>query len=84
MSTNVCQDQATFNDAVGAALDTYGEERKVSTGAMTLYLVLVLVFFIWALILAFQLKRGNDRLLHLFVAMIGSPLYVISYYLNAL
>ncbi len=84
MSSNVCQDQNSFNNALATGLDTYSEQRKMSSGSMVLYLLLVLAFFIWALVLAFRMKKGNERLLHLFVAMIASPLYVISYYLNTI
>lgn len=84
MSSNICQDQTSFNNAIGTALDSYAEDRKVPTSSMYLYLVLVLIFFLWAIVLAFRLKRGNERTLHLFLAMIASPVYVISYYLNCL
>lgn len=82
MSSNVCQDQMTFNNAVSTALETYADERKVSSATMTIYFILMLIFFIWALVLAFGMKRGNERLLHIILAMILSPIYVISYYLN--
>lgn len=87
---SVCESQASFNDAVGVALDTYKQNQKaasmtnVSTGALTVYILLTLAIFIWAIVLAFQLKKGSERILHLLLAMIASPLYIISYYLNGL
>ena len=82
MSSSICQDQTSFNNALSIGLDTYRDEQKMTSGTMYVYLLLVLVFFIWALMLAMRLKHGNERILHLVVAMIASPLYVISYYLN--
>lgn len=84
MSSNICQDQTSFNNALSIGLDTYRDEQKMSSGTMGIYLLLVLVLFVWALVLAFRLKRGNERLLHILVAMLASPIYIISYYLNCM
>lgn len=83
-SQNVCQDQETFNEALREGIDSYNEQRKVSTGYMLFYLILALFFLVWALILAYQPKRSQERLLHLFLALLASPLYVLSYYMNCL
>lgn len=86
MSTTVCENQSTFNEAVSIAIDNYKEENKMktTTGAITIYAILMFILFVWALVLAFRLKKGSERLLHLIVAMIVSPLYILSYYLNML
>lgn len=87
-ATTVCENQDTFNNAVSIAIDNYKEEKKtsaqVSTGTMTIYAILMLILFIWAIVLAFQVKKGSERILHLLAAMILSPLYIISYYVNML
>lgn len=81
---NVCRDQEAFNEALRQGIENYNEDRKMSTGYMTFYLVLGLVFLVWALVLAYEPKRSHERLLHIFVALLASPLYVLSYYLNNL
>lgn len=81
---NVCQDQETFNEALRQGIDSYNDTRQISTGYMIFYLVLALLFLVWALVLAYEPKRSQERLLHIFVALLASPLYVLSYYLNCL
>lgn len=84
MSSNICENQNTFNKAFSSAVKNYNDESKLPQGSMVVYLVIMILFLIWALVLAFQLKKGNERLLHLLFALIASPIYVIAYYLNSI
>ena len=65
---DVCQDQDTFNNAFMKAVDDYPKEKynQLSTGEKTsltiqyiVYLVLGLVFIIWAIFLAQKSKDKN-------------------------
>lgn len=83
-TNNVCQNQDTFNDAFSDALDNYYKENRLSQNAMIMYLVVFIVLFLWALYLAMKLKPSSERIAHIFFAMLFSPVYIISYYLNCL
>jgi hypothetical protein len=85
---NVCKNQDSFNDAFQQAVNTYPkkEYNKLTSTQKTsvmiqriIYIVLGLVFIIWAVILA---QKSNDKTLHTLLAIIFSPLYVLSYYIS--
>ena len=82
----VCKDQVTFN----RALDTYQEEKenemtedlKKNRGAMIAVLIIMIIFIIWAVMLALKVKDPEHRTLHVFLALLTSPLYILSYVLS--
>ena len=81
----VCDNQDDFNMAFRKAVKYNNKENiKKSKPWMYVYLVLWLIFFLWAIILALQVPEGSDRVKHLVFAIVFSPVYVLSYYLNAL
>jgi positive regulator of sigma E activity len=77
----VCSDQETFNHAFHKALkhEEKSEMKKMRTSTIV-YVILWFIFFIWAILLAFK-SEPEHRLIHLVLAMVFSPFYVISYYL---
>jgi len=81
---NVCQDQQTFNEALKKGLESLSEDKKVSSGYMLMYLILATIFLVWALMLSYQCPKSSNRILHILFALLASPLYVLSYYLNCL
>jgi|APSaa5957512535_1039671.scaffolds.fasta_scaffold469122_1 hypothetical protein len=86
--TNVCEDQNTFNNAIQKALNEYPkkEYNQLTSAQKTsimiqriIYFVLGLIFIIWAVTLA---QKANDNVLHTVLAIILSPIYVLSYYIS--
>lgn len=79
----VCGNQADFNQALQAAVKYNNQQAVKQAGAwIWVYLVLYLVFFVWAVMLAIQVAAGPDRTMHLVFAVVFSPLYVLSHYLG--
>lgn len=84
-SKPVCDNQDDFNQAVRKALkNNYKEEMKKVRPWIFVYMVLWLIFFVWAVLLAMQIPAGPERVEHLVFAMVFSPIYVLAYYLGAL
>ena len=80
---SVCEDQSKFNQAFEKAADNYLEKPVYANKTVAIVsVVIMLVFTVWALLLAMRVKEKEHRVLHLLLALIASPLYVISYYLS--
>lgn len=85
MSTNVCKNQQTFDKAFQNALDNYYyNEPQMPVGITIMYFLLFILFLVWALYLAMKVQISSERIIHIIFAILLSPLYVISYYLNNL
>lgn len=82
MSTNVCNSQDQFNQAFVDALKYTRKQSEPKMWVQLVVLGLVVVMMVWALMLA----RGasGDRILHYLFALLASPLYIISYYLDSM
>lgn len=81
--SSVCDNQNDFNQAVRSALKyNMKEDVKKSKPWIYIYLVLYLVFFVWAIMLAMQVNGSHaERIEHLVFAIVFSPVYVVAYYL---
>lgn len=82
---NVCKDQNTYNKALRNALKNYDKKENECTTdicrtKMTIFSIITLIFYIWALLLASKVKDKEHRIIHMLLALITGPLYVISYY----
>ena len=83
MTTNVCDSQDDFNVAVRKAVKfTEKENLKKNRTWIYVYMVLWVVFFVWAVLLAMKIETGPTKIIHLVFAMLCSPVYVVSYYLG--
>lgn len=81
--SQVCKTQDDFNKAFREALKYNQKENwKKAKGWVLVYLVLWVVFFVWAVMLAMQVKDPRGRTVHLVLAIIAPPVYVLSYYLG--
>ena len=86
---SVCEDQNKFNEAVHKAMKyakkmrQEEEDKEEKNGYMYVYVVLYMIFFIWAVMLALKVESA-DRPLHIALAILMSPIYVLSYYLSGL
>ena len=79
---NVCTDQDTFNQALRKAVRHNEKEDIKKAGAWVyVYLVLWVIFFVWALTLAMKVPPGPEKVEHLVFAMVFSPIYVLSHYI---
>jgi bacteriorhodopsin len=82
---NVCDNQDDFNVAFDKALKQNNKDAmKKARPWVYVYVTLFMIFFIWALVLAMQTSPGPHRIVHLVIAMVFSPIYVLAYYLGAL
>jgi hypothetical protein len=82
---NLCSTGKSFNVAVKKAVDEIDKKIEKNTKPWVyVYAVIWMIFFVWALILAMSLPKGPGRVVHLTLAMVFSPLYVLAYYFGAL
>lgn len=81
---NVCDNQTDFNDAFHQAVK-YNDKQSVKDmkGWVWLYIAIFLVFFVWAIILAMKAPK-DQRTVHLVLALVFSPAYVLAYYVGLL
>ena len=88
MSTNVCTDQATYDAAFQHAVKKYQNTDECTTTrcktTMAIVYILMLIFCIWAIILAMRVQDKEHRTLHLIFAITMGPIYVICYYSSML
>lgn len=86
--TNVCSDQKTFNKAIRKAIDHIDdeeEEYKKKNPVATVILSLVMfIFYLWALLLAVKITDKEQRIVHIVLAFLTGPVYVMAYYIGML
>ena len=79
----VCDNQNDFNVALRNAIKYNGKENMKNMGGwIALYLVLYLIFVLWAVFLAAKVPPGPQRTQHVLFALLFAPAYVLAYYLN--
>ena len=82
---SVCQNQQTFNDAVYEAVKDYDrkEEKKMRmSGALTFYFILHFIFLFLGVMYALESAPKDHRVLHLTMAIVFSPAYVVAHWLS--
>jgi len=78
----ICNDQDSFNNAFDKALKHEKHKmNKDNKTAMIIGSILMLIFIVWALLLAMK-TPSEHRVIHLVLAMIFSPAYILAHYLN--
>lgn len=84
MSTqNVCKDQHSFNHALYKALKhAKKKDNKKIAGPLAVYLGIHIIFLIWGIMLAFKSQPPQNRVVHITLAIVFAPAYVLAYYLN--
>lgn len=94
MASNLCMDQDSYNKAFKSALNKYkqDEENKnkcdeddtgCKVGVVVMFIIMI-VFYLWALILALKVSDAEHRTLHVLFALATGPLYVLSHYASML
>lgn len=80
---NVCSDQKTFNKAVRHAVRHLDDDDEPQNDTTKMIMTLiVLSFYLWAVLLAMKVADKDHRVLHVTLALLTGPLYVLSYYLG--
>jgi DNA-binding XRE family transcriptional regulator len=84
MSTNVCNDQKTFNKAVRKAINHIedDDEKPKNNTARMIMVLITLTMYLWAVLLALKVSDKEHRVLHITLALLLGPLYVLSFYLG--
>uniref|UniRef100_A0A6C0JMH1 Uncharacterized protein n=1 Tax=viral metagenome TaxID=1070528 RepID=A0A6C0JMH1_9ZZZZ len=81
--TNICDSQEAFNHAFYRALKyTRKKDDKKIAGVLAVYLVIHTIFLIWGIVLAFKSQPPQNRVVHVTLAIVFAPAYVLAYYLN--
>lgn len=78
--SNVCQNQDTFNQSLSQAVKYMEKKDRPSKAVQLVLLAVFFILLLWALLLAS--KSGMDKTLHYVLAMLFSPVYILSYYLS--
>lgn len=80
----VCQNQDDFNMAIRRAIRyNMDENAKLSVNAQ-IALVLYVLLSVYAVVLASRVVEGPQRTLHLTLAMITGPVYVVGHLVGGL
>lgn len=78
-SKPVCNNQDDFNVAMREAINQIAVKDELPW--MYVYSIVWFIFLFWALTLALKMPK-EQRLIHLIFAIMFSPVYILSYYLN--
>ena len=79
----VCDNQEDFNKAFYRALKkSKKKDEKYVVGSIALYMVIHIIFLIWGVLLAFKSQPPQNRVIHITLAILAGPAYVLAYYLN--
>lgn len=83
---DICTNQQSFDKAVYKALKHANkkEERKLARKMavpLLIYMIIHLMFLVWAVMIAMKQPEEN-RVVHLTLAIVFSPVYVLANYLN--
>lgn len=82
MSKSVCDSQDKFNNVFEGAVKYVEKKERPSRFLRLVSLIFMIMFVVWALLLADKIDGVNDKIVHFILALIFAPFYIISYYLN--
>jgi hypothetical protein len=94
--TNVCVSQDSYNQAFSQALDEYKKEQETRYGMrcgendfgckinVLIMSIIMIIFYLWALLIALKVKDPENRTLHVLFALATGPLYVLAHYSSML
>ena len=82
---NVCDNQDDFNIALKKGIRyTEKETMKEVRPLVYVYLLLWFIFITWACLLALKVTDPVQRTVHLVLAIMASPIYIIASYLGGM
>ena len=80
---DVCKDEFVLNKAFYNALQyVKAKDAKKLAGPLAVYMVIHMIFLIWGILLAFASQPKANRVIHITLAIVFGPAYVLAYYLN--
>ena len=79
---SVCQNQDTFNQSLRQAIKYNEKQDRPKKVVQLILLAIYMIFIVWALLLASKVSDSDGRKLHFVLALLFSPVYIISYYLG--
>ena len=94
--TNICMSQNVYNQAFSEALDEYKKEQEIRYGFrcgendigckinVLIMSIIMIIFYLWALLIALKVKDPERRTLHVLFALATGPLYVLAHYASML
>jgi uncharacterized membrane-anchored protein len=83
--TNVCLTQSRFSNAFYKALvDSRKNDSKMMSYTVSVYFFIHLMFLVFGIMLAFRSQPKANRVVHITLAIVFGPAYVLAYYLNTL
>lgn len=78
--SSVCDNQDDFNQAFATAVKEYDKKLTKKWGTfMTVYAIIHLLCIVWAVFLAFKSTPPENRVLHVTLAIVFGPAYLIAY-----
>jgi flagellar biogenesis protein FliO len=80
---SICDNQDNFNKAFKAAVDNMDNEQCTTNTcktSVTIVYIILLILYVYAIILAMRADQEH-RVMHLSLAFILGPIYVLAYYL---
>lgn len=80
--SSVCQSQDVFNTSMRDALKYVAKQEKPKKRAQLVMLAIWVLIILWALILASKVRDVEGRKMHYVLALVFSPVYILSYYLG--
>lgn len=90
--SNICSDQDAYNHAFKKALNKYKKDEDIKYGlrcdendtgckvGVVVMFIIMILFYLWALILALKVSDKEHRTLHVLFALATGPLYVLAHY----
>jgi hypothetical protein len=78
----VCDTQDDFNHAFRDAVKYVNKKDKPKMWVQLVAMIIMLILIVWALMLAMRVKHGPEQKVHLVLAIVFAPFYIISYYLS--
>ena len=77
--------QQDFNQIFYKALE-YSRDRDVDkmkkNNGLLIYIAIHVLFLVWGVMLAFKSQPPHNRVVHITLAIVFGPAYVLAYYLN--
>ena len=80
---NPCANQHNFSRAFSKAYDSKEKSMNKITTPVIVYLFIHLIFLVWGIMLAFK-QPLETRNVHITLALVFSPAYVLAHYLSLL
>jgi hypothetical protein len=82
--TSICGSQDGFDRAFYSALKySRKKDNKIMALPLAVYLVIHMIAVVWGVIVAFSSQPAANRVIHITLAIVFGPAYLLAYYLNA-